>query len=251
MTDTHTHLTEEPLISEIADVITRANAAGVDKFIVPGYNPDSWKKARELAEQYKNIFFAVGLHPMFIHDENKTALEKELKIGDVIAVGEIGLDYYKSKMEREGQIHTFEYQLSLAVDYDLPVIFHCRKAYDDLLAICKKFPEIRGVMHSCSCSCEQVKPFLDLGYYISFSGAVTRERSLKNKKLAKMIPVDKIMVETDSPFIGTNNHPVPSVEPAHLPEIAEVISGIKGEKIEVVKKITEENAKKLFELNVH
>jgi len=248
MTDTHTHLTEEPLTSAIDKVITRAKANGVDKFIVPGYNPDSWKRARKLAELYKEIYFAVGLHPMFIHEENKKAFEKELNAGGIVAVGEIGLDYYKSKTERDKQIRAFEYQIRIAEEYNLPVIFHCRKAYDDLLEICGKFPEIKGVMHSCSCSSEQIKPFLELGYYISFSGTVTRTRSRKNKKLAESVPLNKIIVETDSPFIGTHDHPVPSIEPAHIPEIIAALAEIKNEKIGTIEKIVEENAEKLFPL---
>ncbi len=138
--------------------------------------------------------------------------------------------------------------MALAVEYKLPVIFHCRKAYDDLLGICKEFPQIYGVMHSCSCSSEQIKPFLNLGYFIGFSGTITRKKSLKVKKLAEIVPIEKIIVETDSPFIGTENHPVPSVEPAHIPEIINAISEIKNEKIEVIEKVVEKNAEKLFPL---
>jgi len=248
MTDTHTHLTEEPLFSAIDEVITRAKTKGVDKFIVPGYNPESWLNARKLSVSHKEIYFAVGLHPMFIHEENKTALEKELADGGMIAVGEIGLDYYRSKANRDEQIRVFEYQMQIAGEYNLPVILHCRKAYDDLLGICRKFPGIRGVMHSCSCSSEQIKPFLDLGYYISFSGTVTRKGNKKNKKLAEVISLNKIIVETDSPFIGTNNHPVPSVEPASIPEIITAIAEIKNEEVEVIEKAVERNAKNLFSL---
>ena len=246
MTDTHTHLTEEPLISEIDRVIKRAKEHNIDKFVVPGYNPDSWRRSRELSLLYKEINFAVGLHPMFIHEENREALEKELSAGGVIAVGETGLDYYNSRKERAEQISVFKYQLNLAIEYDLPVIIHCRKAYDDLLKICKEFPRINGVIHSCSCSSEQIKPFLELGYYISFSGTITRNKSLKVKKLAAVVPLDKMLVETDSPFIGTRNHPVPSVEPAHIPEIIESIAEIKGETLDVVEEIVEKNAIKLF-----
>ncbi|MCK5851778.1 TatD family hydrolase [bacterium] len=248
MTDTHTHLTEEPLISSIDEIIERAKENGVDKFIVPGYNPDSWRKARKLASVHNEIFFAVGLHPMFIHEENRDAFEKELKDGGAIAVGEIGLDFYKSKMKKEAQICVLRNQLQLAVDYDLPVIFHCRKAYDDLLKICKEFPQIKAVMHSCSCSSEQIKPFLELGYYISFSGTITQNRNLKVWKLACTVPIEKMIVETDSPFIGTNNHPVPTVEPSHIPEIVTAIAEIKGESAGVIGENAEKNAKELFEL---
>ena len=185
---------------------------------------------------------------MFIHEENREGFEKELIDGGAIAVGEIGLDFYKSKTEKDEQIRVLENQLQLAVDYDLPVIFHCRKAYDDLLKICKEFPQIKAVMHSCSCSSEQIKPFLELGYYVSFSGTITRNRSLKTIKLADAVPVEKMIVETDSPFIGTNNHPVPTVEPAHIPEIIASIAEIKGEASDFVEGIAENNAKELFKL---
>ena len=248
MIDTHTHLTEEPLISEIDGVIKRAKEHNIDKFVIPGYNPDSWCRSRELSSLYKEINFAVGLHPLFIHEENRERLEKELAAGGVIAVGEIGLDYYNSRMERVEQIRIFKYQLNLAIEYDLPVIIHCRKAYDDLLIICKDFPQINGVIHSCSCSAEQVKPFLELGYFISFSGTVTRNRNLKVKKLAVVVPLDKMLVETDSPFIGTKNHPVQSVEPAHMPEIIESMAEIKGKPSDIIAENAENNAMKLFKL---
>ena len=246
MTDTHTHLTEEPLVSHLDAVIARAREVGVDKFIIPGYNADSWERARELADSYDEIYYSVGLHPMFINERKLPTFEKESE--KLVAVGEIGLDYYNGDANKREQIKLFESQMQLAKEKKLPVILHCRKAYDDLFEICKKYREINCVLHSCSCSAEQAKPFLKLGFYISFSGTVTRKNSRKVKRLAELVPLEKMILETDSPFIGTATRPVPSVEPAQLTEIILSVAEIKKVKIELVKNAVEANAKNLFKL---
>ncbi len=249
MTDTHTHLTEEPLFSHLNAALARAREAGVEKFIIPGYNPESWRRAREIAKRYAGVFFAAGLHPLFINEENFPDLKIEIENKKCVAVGEIGLDYYKDDFNKNAQIEIFEKQMQLAREKNMPVIFHCRKAYDDLLAVCKNFSEIKGVLHSCSCSSEQVKPFLKLGYFVSFSGTVTRKNSRKAKKIAASVPLEKIILETDSPFIGTAEHPVPSVEPSHLPEIISAIAEIRGEPPEKIKAVAEKNAENLFKIS--
>ena len=264
MIDTHTHLTDDPLNSKLPEVLDKARSLGVTKFIIPGYDKNSWKNARKLSQLHEDIFFAVGLHPMFTTGYSIEQLEKELEIKDAIAIGEIGLDYTKAtspalsgtplkgglnnknSVEWYSQKMLFEFQLNLAKENKLPVIIHCRKAYDDLLEILKKFPNVCGVLHSCSCSREQIKPFLDLGYYVSFSGVVTRNRTKKNKKLAEYVPLDKILSETDSPFIGTENFPAFSSEPFCVKEVISTLAGIRKKDFEEMEKITTENARKLF-----
>ena len=270
MIDTHTHLTDEPLISKLPEVFEKAKIVGVTKFIIPGYDKNSWENARKLSVIHDDVFFAVGLHPMFISGYSVEKLEKELELKDAIAIGEIGLDYTKKTSPRPPskgdfvdcnknsvewysqnepvplQRRLFEFQLSLAKENNLPVIIHCRKAYDDLLEILKKFPNVRGVLHSCSCSREQIKPFLDLGYYVSFSGVVTRSRTKKNKKLAEYVPLDRILSETDSPFIGTENFPAFSSEPFCVKEVISTLAEIRKIDFEEMEKITTKNARKLF-----
>jgi len=267
MIDTHTHLTDDPLNSRLPEVLEKARADGVTGFIIPGYDKDSWKNAKKLSELNRDIFFAVGLHPLFINGYTVEKLEKELDITGSIAIGEIGLDYTKitspaavaappskgdfvdckkESVEWYSQKMLFEFQMSVARDNKLPVIIHCRKAYNDLLEILKKFPEVRGVLHSCSCSHEQIKPFLDFGYYVGFSGVVTRKQTKKNKKLAEFVPLERILVETDSPFIGTDNYPVPAAEPFCVREVISALAEIKQMSFEEVERITTKNAKELF-----
>ncbi len=246
MLDTHTHLTDEPLISKLSEVLGKARNSGVTSFIVPGYDKNSWKNARRLSQLHEDIFFAAGLHPMFTVDYSIEQLEKELEIKDAIAIGEIGLDYTTKNVDSIRQKMLFEFQLNLAKKNNLPVIIHCRKAYDDLLEILRKFPSVRGVLHSCSCCHEQIKPFLNLGYYISFSGVVTRNRTKKNKMLAEYVPFNRILSETDSPFIGTENFPAFSSEPFCVKEVISTLAKIKRIGVEEMEKVTTENAKKLF-----
>lgn len=251
MIDTHTHLTDEPLISKLPKVLENARIAGVTKLIIPGYDKNSWENARKLSEKFDNVFFAVGLHPMFTSDYSVEKLEKELELKNAIAIGEIGLDYTPENVDCNRQKLLFEFQMSVAEKYNLPVIIHCRKAYDDLLEILKKFPNVRGVLHSCSCSCEQIKPFLELGYYVSFSGVVTRKRTKKNKKLAEFVPLDRILSETDSPFIGTENFPAFSSEPFCVKEVISALAVIKKIDFEEMEKITTNNAEKLFGIKLN
>ncbi len=246
MIDTHTHLTDDPLFSKLPEVLDKARSLGVTKFIIPGYDKNSWENARKLSQLHDDIFFAVGLHPMFTFKYSIEQLEKELDVNDAIAIGEIGLDYTTEMVGCNRQKMLFEFQLSIAKENNLPVIIHCRKAYDDLLEILKKFTNVRGVLHSCSCSREQIKPFLDLGYYVSFSGVVTRSRTKKNKKLAEYVPLDRILSETDSPFIGTENFPAFSSEPFCVKEVISTLAEIRRIDFEEMEKITTENARKLF-----
>jgi TatD DNase family protein len=247
MIDTHTHLTDTPLYEKLDSVLTRARNAGVTRYVIPGYTLPSWRRAAQIAAEYEGVFFAVGVHPLFMLESAAEDIQAYVNEDPVIAVGEIGLDYVDAEGDTLSQQALFRCQMQTALDVNLPVILHCRRAHDDLLAICREFPGVSGVLHSCSCSHEQVKPFLDLGYYVGFSGVVTRPRAKKAKKLAEYVPVDRILTETDSPFIGTQQHRPPTTEPAHIPEIVSALARIRKTTCEEIEQVTEKNAATLFD----
>ena len=249
MIDTHTHLTDEPLASAVGDVLARARAAGIERFIVPGYNVASWVAARALAELHEDIRCAMGIHPLFPDGAALVHLEREISLGGIVAIGEIGLDHADEKADQPLQMRLFRRQLDLARAACLPVILHCRHAYDDLLGALRACPGVCGVMHSCSCNHEQVKPFLDLGLYIGFSGVITRAGPKKVKKMAEIVPLDRIVAETDSPFIGTAMHPVPHSEPADIVEVVAALAAVKGVDGAVMAQATTANARRMFRLH--
>lgn len=249
MIDTHTHLTDTPLYEHLDTVLARARAAGVSRLIIPGYNASSWQRAARIASEYTEIFYAIGIHPLFMPQHPNSDILPFAGDDNVVAVGEIGLDYVDATVEKPAQLALFRKQMQAADEHELPVILHCRRAHDDLLAVCREFPDVSGVLHSCSCSHEQVKPFLDYGYYIGFSGSLTRKRAKKAVKLADYVPADRILTETDSPYIGTEQHPPPTTEPAHIPEIVSVLAEIKNTSCEEIERITEENAEIRFKLS--
>ncbi len=248
MIDTHTHLTDEPLYSALEAVLARAAARGVRHCIVPGYNPDSWRTARALQAEHACLSIAIGLHPLFVSEDALARVGEEISMGGIVAVGETGLDYVDPQADRALQERAFRAQLRAACDAALPVILHCRHAHDDLLRICRDFPGVRAVLHSCSCSHEQVKPFLELGMCVGFSGGVTRASTHKVKKLAASVPLDRILAETDSPYIGTAVHPAPSSEPADTADVVAALAELRGETREAMARITVENSMRFFAL---
>lgn len=250
MIDTHTHLTDDPLYAVLDAVLARAAARGVRHCIVPGYNAESWQRARVLRREYAQLSMAVGLHPLFIGEKTLEQALAEIRAGGIVAVGEIGLDYVDPQADRAGQLEALHAQLRGACEAGLPVILHCRHAHHELLNVCREYAGLRAVLHSCSCSHEQVKPFLDLGFYVGFSGAVTRATTQKVKKLAVTVPLDRIIAETDSPYIGTAEHPAPTSEPADTADVVAALAHVRGCSVEEMARITTENAARLFSLDI-
>lgn len=249
MIDTHTHLTDEPLYGALEEVLKRAMDRGVTEFIVPGYNAESWRRGRELCARYSCVKMAVGLHPLFVDEGTLEKALEEIQQGGIVAVGEIGLDAMGREINLPKQREFFEAQLEAACAKGLPVILHCREAHDELLMVCRKFRGMRAVLHSCSCSHEQVKPFLELGFYVGISGGITRAQTQKVKKLACAVPLERILVETDSPYIGTATHPAPTSEPGDAAEVVEALAQIRGCSVDEVVRVTTKNAQYFFGLS--
>ena len=234
-------------------IINRAHAAGVGKMICIGTSHEDSMAARDFATTHASdgVYWTYGIHP----DE---AAESELKISRdpktlfvadptrpaPVAIGEVGLDYSRSEANRKNQIKLFERMLQLAKDNNLPVIFHIREAFDDFFAIIDNFPDVRGVVHSFSDNSKNLKKSLEKGFYIGVNGLATFAPELPTRE----IPLDKVLLETDAPFLTPTPFRGTVNEPAHVKEICAYLSNITGESEALVAEITTKNAKQLFQI---
>lgn len=249
--DTHCHLNDPDFQNALPDVIERARNAGVQFFIVPSYDMKSLPVTAALASRFPGeVFPAYGIHPWYL-DETIDYQEvfRYLRNGNPVAVGEIGLDFAADMPAADKQREALAKQFDFAVQLDLPVIVHCRKAHGVLLDILAPYRgKIRGVIHSFSGSKDLMFRFIDLGFYISFSGSVTRENARKYHANAISVPADRLLLETDAPSIATRTTVASAVEPYHTVEIARMVSGLRGIAFEEVCRISTGNALKLFNI---
>lgn len=251
--DTHAHLDMDQFCDERDEIIKRAEASGIEKIITIGSNLESCRSAIELAENYQSVFAAVGVHPHDASDVNSHTLEEIKALANhpkVVAIGETGLDYHYLNSPKEAQEEAFRAFISLARELNLPLILHVREAQDEALAILReeKLPEKGGVTHCFSGSYEDAKSYIDLGFHISYTGVITFPNAHSLREAAKKIPIEKTLIETDSPYLA----PVPKRgkrnEPSYVRYIAEKIAEIKGLSLQDVGRITTLNAKNLFNL---
>jgi TatD DNase family protein len=251
--DTHAHLNEPVFAGKIDEVICRAKRAAIDACVVPAYDVDSFPRTNALAQDYPRFIFpAYGIHPWFVSEPFDTdQLKQYLKQSNTVAVGEIGLDFGIEYKNEEKQIQVLKKELNLAAEYELPVIFHCRKAFDPLCQILSSYRgKIRGVMHSFSGSKELMERFIDLGLYISFSGSVTRKSARKYHRNAASVPPDRYLIETDAPSIATESTVASEVEPMHVVEIANKIAELRNRDYEDICRESSENAQRLFNIKI-
>ena len=246
--DTHLHLVNEDY--DIDSVITRAKESDVNYLIVSGSDLFDNRLNKNLLSKFGNVFLSVGFHPSCakdVTDDDFLFLEEMISLDKVVAIGEIGLDYHYGKTDREEQIRIFERQLEIAVKYNLPVVIHTRDAFYDTYNILKKY-DVRGVIHCFSGSLEVAKEYLSLGFYLGIGGVVTFKNS-KLKDIVKEIGLDKIVLETDSPYLspfrGEKN------EPCNVKYIASFLSDLLGITLEEVAMVTTGNACTLFDLDLH
>ncbi len=247
--DTHCHLNDPAFTETLPDVIARANAAGVYAFVVPAYDVESLKRTAELASLYPDgVFPAYGLHPWYIADPVAFDLLRSYIVRkDAVAVGEIGLDFSPECPPAVVQVPAFTRQLDMAVEAGLPVLIHCRKAYDRLYEILKSYKgRIKGVLHSYSGGKDAMTRFIDLDFYISFSGSVTRPTARKYHKTAAAVPVDRFLLETDAPSIATESTVASQVEPRHVLEVAEKLAYLRSTPLAEVGRLSTKNALRLF-----
>ena len=208
--DTHCHLTFEQLARDIEAVIDRSRAAGIAGWITVGTDPQQNRKAVELTNRFENMYATVGIHP---HDAKDVAADTMAELKEfarsekVVAIGETGLDFHYDFSPRQDQRRVFEAQLEIARELNLPVIIHCREAFDETIDILEQFIGLKGrlkgvVFHCFGGSARQARIVLDHGFYISFTGVVTFKNAEKAREAAKIVPTDRLMLETDCPYMS-------------------------------------------------
>jgi len=248
--DTHCHIHWADYPLGVDDVIKRAYDNGVNQMICVGTNIDDSKLAIEFAQKHNGIFATIGIHPHYTTDDisNLDELIKE-NIDKIVAIGEIGLDYYHNHSPRVDQIELLKTQIKLALKYNLPIIFHIREAFEDFWPIFDEFIGIRGVIHSFTDTSENLQKALDRGLYIGVNGYSTFIKDESQKAMFLLIPIDKIIFETDAPFLTPTPFRGKINEPAYIKNIAEYHGVVRHIGFDDISSITTENARELFNLN--
>ncbi|MFQ5963398.1 MAG: TatD family hydrolase [Candidatus Scalinduaceae bacterium] len=248
--DTHAHLDFPDYRKDFDNVIKRAQESGVEYFINVGVSIESSIKSIDLAKQYNQIYASIGIHPheaSNVSAEDWSQLERLAKSNKVIAIGETGLDYYRNRSKKEDQKRLFQQHIELAKREKLPIIVHNRDASADCLEILRCYNgKIEGVIHCFSGSKEIVKEFLKLGFYISFAGPVTYPNANKLREVVQSVPVERLLLETDCPFLAPQQKRGKRNEPSYLKYTIPVFAELHKLSIEDIKRITTHNARKLF-----
>ncbi len=252
--DSHAHLNDERFDDDREQVINSLIKSGIELVLNPGYDLESSKISVNMAKQYSMIFAAVGTHPHDSKDMNDDTLEiyKSYALEDkVIAIGEIGLDYHYDNSPRDVQKKWFREQIRLAKSLDMPYIVHDREAHEDIFNIMKEEMNsgARGILHCYSGSVEMAREFIKMGFMISLGGPVTFKNAKVAKKVALEIPLEYLLIETDSPYMAPEPNRGKRNEPSYVKYVAEEIAKIKNIEYNQVVEKTNANFKKLFGLN--
>ncbi len=255
--DTHVHINFDSFDADLMAVRDRWREQGVVQLVHSCVTPAEFTKTQKLADLLPELFFSVGLHPLDaklweagLGDQIRSLATSDRR---VVAIGETGLDFFKAD-NHEWQIEVFRSQLQIARDLDLPVIIHCRDAATAMRQVCedfwKEFGQVRGVMHCWSGTPAETQWFLDLGFSISFSGVVTFKNATQIQASAQIVPAEKLLIETDCPFLA----PVPKRgkrnEPAFVSHVASYLAQLRGESLETLADFTTANAQQLFKLPI-
>lgn len=247
--DTHAHYDDSQFSGDLEQVLDSMNSEGVELIVDPGSDAESSRFAAALAERKDFIYAAAGIHPENAERFSKTDLAEIRAIcrgSKVVAVGEIGLDYHYDTVSREDQKRALYAQLELAGELSLPVIFHDREAHEDSLAAVKSFPGVRGVFHCYSGSLETAKELLALGWYISFTGSITFKNARKAPEIVAAMPEDRIMIETDSPYLAPTPFRGRRNDSRYIKYICDAVASFRGISHEKAAKITLENGKRFY-----
>lgn len=248
--DSHCHLFYENLKNNLPAVLERANELGVTRFVCVGTNLEDSRASLKLAEEYEFVYASAGIHPhdaKDVEDGYLQELEELLSHPKMVACGEMGLDYFRNISDPSVQIKVFREQMELADGINKPVIFHNREADTDMVEILSKYKNVQGVAHCFSSDLRTANAFIELGYFISFSGNLTFKNSVL-PGVAKLLPLERLMVETDSPYLSPAPFRGKPNEPGRTRFVADKLAEIQGIPIDIVAYKTSENAKNLFGL---
>jgi TatD DNase family protein len=255
--DTHVHINFDRFDADLEAVCDRWREQGVVQLVHSCVTPAEFAKTQQLANKFPELFFSVGLHPLdaALWQSDLGNQIRELAVSDkrVVAIGEMGLDFFKAD-NHEWQIEVFRSQLQIAIDLNLPVIIHCRDAATVMHKVCQEFwqefGQVQGVMHCWSGTPAETQWFLDLGFFVSFSGVVTFKNATQIQASAQIVPANRLLIETDCPFLA----PVPKRgkrnEPAFVSHVASYLAQLRGESLDTLAEFTTANARQLFRLPI-
>ena len=251
--DTHCHIHFPDYELDPDEVIKSAKTTGVKKLLCVGCTLLDSHLAIDMAGRHENIWTTIGLHPHeakeYVNDSN--ALQEFRSLADkpkVVAIGETGLDYHYKHSSKEDQKKIFKYQLDLAVEHKLPLIFHVREAFDDFFTILAQYKGVKGVVHSFTADRRVLDKILDMGLYVGLNGIITFAKNKELLEVAKAVPLDKLLLETDAPFLTPSPYRGKVCEPKYTRVTAEFLAELRGEKLEKIASATTKNAQKLFNL---
>ena len=259
LVDTHAHLDMNVFDDDRAEIITKALDAGVGYIISVGTDLASSKKTVELSEHYAGVYAAVGIQP---HDAATIDKDTITRLGEiashpsVVAIGETGLDFYRDYSPRKAQIQMLKWHLALSAELELPVIIHCRQAEEDILNLLRSQisnygdnrRQYQGVIHCFNSDGNTAKEYLDMGFYLSLGAYIGYPTSTARYDVIRSIPKDRLLVETDCPFLPPQNYRGKRNEPSYLSFAVKVLAAIREESYEDVAKVTTQNAQRLFRL---
>jgi len=250
--DTHAHLNDPAFDSDRESLMAGLEEKGVGLVMNAGCSLESSRDIVAMAEKYPFLYASVGSHPDSADEVNEEVLEEYRKLcklsKKVKAIGEIGLDYYYEDIPRDIQQKAFRMQMALAQELDLPVIVHERDAHNDGMCIVKEFPKVKGVFHCYSGSAEMARQLVNMGWYIGFTGVLTFKNARKAVETAASIPLERIVLETDCPFMAPEPFRGKRNDPGYLYRMAEKLAEIRGLPVEEVRRITTENGKRLYRI---
>ena len=250
--DTHAHMDDRAFNEDREELLAGFAQKGVALVMNPGCSLESSRNAVALAEKYPFVYAAVGSHPDVADEVNEAVLEEYRKLckqsDKVKAIGEIGIDYHYEDIPRDLQLKAFRMQMELARELGLPVIVHEREAHEDGMAVVREFPDVTGVFHCYSGSAEMARQLVDKGWYIGFTGVLTFKNARKAIETAQAIPIDRIVLETDCPYMAPVPHRGKRNDPGYLGYMAEKLAEIRGVSLEEIHQITLENGKRLYRI---
>jgi len=255
--DSHCHLIFENFEKDIEDVVLRFRSGGVKKLVHACCELTEIPKLKKISNQFEEIYYSVGLHPLEAkkwEQDSKSLLRRSAQDDKrVVAIGELGLDFYKDENKSQ-QIDALIPQMELAYELELPVIIHCRNAANEMFEICnnlfKKGKCPKGVLHCWTGTPQEMKQFLNLGFYISFSGIVTFPKAYEIHECAKIVPNDKYLIETDAPFLAPVPHRGKRNEPAFVENVANFMADLRSTDLITIAEESSKNAKDLFKFDL-
>ena len=250
--DTHAHMDDHAFDADREELLAGFPAQGVGLVMNPGCSAESSRNVDKLTAQYEYLYGAVGSHPDAADEVNEALLEEYRTLckqnPKIKAIGEIGLDYHYEDIPRDIQKQAFRAQMALAKELNLPVIVHEREAHEDGMKIVEEFPEVTGVFHSYSGSAEMAKWLVSRGWYIGFTGVLTFKNARKAVEVAASIPLDRIVLETDCPYMAPEPFRGKRNDPGKLYRMAEKLAEIRGLTVEEIHRITTENGRRLYRI---